>query len=403
MSSSFELTEVAGYRLTERIGSGGMGEVYKAYNAALQREAAVKILHQANLADRFRNEAYIQASVNHPNIARLYEFSTVNNHPCIVMEYVEGETLDEYRHRKGRLSSSETEHIISQVASSLAYLHKKDIIHRDIKPQNFKLKPDGTVKMLDFGIAKHKYSPRLTQTGFVVGTMEYLAPEQFQQQEELKSDVWALAVMTYELLTGYLPFESTNPVSLQAKIRKGSFTNPRILIPEVSDKLLTVIDKSLRVNPANRISAGEIETLLAKKRITSVNASAILNMPARKLVMVGAAAVLIIVMMVFILQKDKPDDEKNIPVIPSAENTGPSYVSDPGSGDGKLTINTPGISNAELILDNGERKSLPHIVEGREGERFRFTIHADGYKDKEIEVQITPRRSSFEYNLEKNP
>jgi len=190
---------------------------------------------------------------------------------------------------------------------------------------------------------------------------------------------------------------------LQAKIRKGSFTNPRILIPEVSDKLLTVIDKSLRVNPANRISAGEIETLLAKKRITSVNASAILNMPARKLVMVGAAAVLIIVMMVFILQKDKPDDEKNIPVIPSAENTGPSYVSDPGSGDGKLTINTPGISNAELILDNGERKSLPHIVEGREGERFRFTIHADGYKDKEIEVQITPRRSSFEYNLEKNP
>ncbi len=401
MSSSFELTEVAGYRLTDRIGSGGMGEVYKAYNASLHRDAAVKILHQANLAERFKNEAYIQASVNHPNIARLYEFSTVNNKPCIVMEYVEGETLDEYRHRKGRLTSEETENIVAQIASALAYLHKKEIIHRDIKPQNFKLQHDGTVKMLDFGIAKHKYSPRLTQTGFVVGTMEYLAPEQFQQQEEMKSDVWALAVMTYELLTGYLPFESTNPVSLQTKIRKGSFTNPRILMPDISEKLGNIIERGLRVNPSNRITAAAIESMLGRKRITAVNTSSLVDTPAKKKLLIGGAALLSIMILMFFMFQEK-DPAENGGTVPE-DNSGTTPVvqktTDPGTG--KLTINTPGIENAEIISVNGEKNSLPHVVEGQEGERFRFTLHADGYEDKQIEVQITPRRSSFEYNLEK--
>src|SRR5690606_8263394 len=137
---------------------------------------------------RFKNEAYIQSSINHPNIAMLYEYAKCNNKLCIVMEFVEGETLSDILYRKGKLSNSETENILRQIVSALAYLHKKEIIHRDIKPQNFKITADGTVKMLDFGIAKHKYSPKLTQLGFVVGTIEYLAPEQFEQKEEMKSD-----------------------------------------------------------------------------------------------------------------------------------------------------------------------------------------------------------------------
>ncbi|MEJ7589472.1 MAG: serine/threonine-protein kinase, partial [Ferruginibacter sp.] len=225
MGSVFgQFTEVAGYRLGERIGSGGMGEVYKAYNSTLNRMAAVKILYQPGMVERFQNEAYIQSSITHPNIARLYEFTKCGDNQCIVMEFVEGESLDNLLRRKKQLSSEETEDIIGQVVSALAYLHKNEIIHRDIKPQNFRIQPDRTVKMLDFGIAKHKFSPKLTQLGFIVGTSEYMAPEQFQQEPEQKSDVWALGVMTYELITGYMPFEASNPSSLQFKINKGSYT-----------------------------------------------------------------------------------------------------------------------------------------------------------------------------------
>ena len=170
------ITEIAGYRLVELIGTGGMGNVYRARHDALNREAAVKILHQQHMADRFRNEAYIQSSVSHPNIARLYEYLPLENMPCIIMEYVQGQPLDALLRTAGKLPNEQTEHIIAQVAAALAYLHAKEIVHRDIKPSNFKVQPDGTVKMLDFGISKNKYTPKLTQLGFVVGTTEYMAP-----------------------------------------------------------------------------------------------------------------------------------------------------------------------------------------------------------------------------------
>ena len=133
------IKEIAGYHLAERIGSGGMGDVYKAYNQTLNRTAAVKILHQKDMAERFRNEAYIQSSVSHPNIACLYEYLVAGDTPCIIMEYVEGESLDTYLRKKGKLSNDETENILGQIASAIAYLHSKEILHRDIKPQNFKI------------------------------------------------------------------------------------------------------------------------------------------------------------------------------------------------------------------------------------------------------------------------
>jgi serine/threonine-protein kinase len=262
-SPGFHITEVGGYHLTERIGSGGMGDVYKAVQPALNRIAAVKVLHQKDLSDRFRNEAHIHASIQHPNIARLYDYVFAGETPCIIMEYVEGESLDTCLAKRKRLSNEETEKILLQIASALAYLHQKDIFHRDIKPQNFKIQADGTVKMLDFGIAKNKYSPKFTQQGFVVGTTEYMAPEQFQQQAEKKSDTWSLGVMTYELLTGFMPFEGDNPVLLRSKITKGIYTDPAILAPQIAEKLLLIIDRCLKINPANRISAMEIVNKVA--------------------------------------------------------------------------------------------------------------------------------------------
>lgn len=388
------ITEVAGYRLAEKIGSGGMGNVYKAYNASLNRFAAVKILHQVSLAERFKNEANIQSFINHPNIVHLYEYVVQANQHCIVMEYVQGEPLDELLHRKRKLSNEETENILQQVVGALVYLHRKNIIHRDIKPQNFKVQPDGTVKMLDFGIAKDKNSPKLTQVGFVVGTMEYLAPEQFEEKAELKSDIWSLGVMTYELLTGYVPFESSNPILMRAKISKGNFTDPKILIPEISDKLVTIIDKSLKINPVSRITAEGIESLLKKGNQENTGYKKWTMPPElKKMLVPGIVALMsVLLLLLFFFRNSNNNDNTTL--------TDPPVVEDKLQHN--VLINVPGINNADLIFDDNEKHPIPFSLKGKDGDHFEFTIHAEGYKDKKVQLELTPGHSSFEFNLEKN-
>jgi len=400
--------EVNGYKLHERIGSGGMGEVYKAYNPSLHRWAAIKILHQEVHAERFRNEAYIQASVAHPNIARLYEFSKIGNRDCIVMEYVEGESLDDMQRRKGKLTAEETRNIISQLASALSYLHKKEIIHRDIKPQNIKVQPDGVVKMLDFGIAKHKLSPKLTQAGFVVGTMEYLAPEQLANNPELKSDIWALGVLCYELVTGYLPFESASMPGLQDKIRNGSFTDPEILVPDIPSNLCNIIDKCLRVNPSSRASANEITGLLAvkqgKKKLDDTGFNLQKFIEKQKLWLAAGVGIIALILLAALF-KGNNNTPKTIK--DKTEQTGNEQQNDVQPDDliqenHGLLISTPGIDDAYLIFPNGEKKPLPYQIKGKNGDSYELTIHADGYIDKKVQVEISPRRRGFEYNLEKS-
>ena len=402
---SGHITEIAGYRLTTRLGSGGMGDVYKAYNATLNRTAAIKILHQKEMGDRFRNEAYIQSSVSHPNIARLYEYLVTGETACIIMEFVEGDPLDVYLHRRGKLSNQETENIVKQIAAALAYLHSKDILHRDIKPQNFKVQPNGIITMLDFGIAKNKYTPKLTQQGYMVGTTEYMAPEQFRQQVEKKSDIWSLGVLAYELITGHMPFGADNVVTMRFKIEKGDYTKPRILIPAVSHKLNTIIEKSLQVNPLSRISAAGVELLLGDKKTETVpknktTPKSKTTTPtqlkvSRKTGMIAVAVVLIIAVAIIMLNGS---DEK-----PSGEGL-------PGEKDNtvqqsseqqKLTIDVPNASNAYIVFPDGSTEKLPYDIRGKEGENFQFTLKADGYESKKIEVPISVGRKSYQYNLEK--
>ncbi len=390
-SVRLRITEVAGYRLTEFIGSGGMGDVYKAFHPALNRMAAVKILHQKEMGERFKNEAYIQSSVSHPNIARLYNYAVVDDTPCIVMEYVEGETLAELLHRKGKFNSDETIKIIGQVAGSLAYLHQKGILHRDVKPPNFKLQPDGQVKMLDFGIAKSKYTPKLTQLGFVVGTTEYMSPEQFQHQPDLKSDVWSLGVMTYELLTGYLPFNENNPVSLRSKISKGSFTNPKLLVPEMPEQLLLLIDKCLRVNPAQRYTASEIELILKGEKTQNIVAveKAKFGFSNRKWIYAGLFALAFIII-TFSFWKSGP-------VKSDEDNKNGKTVND----EVKMKITVPGVQNAVIIFSNGNPQPVPYEVKGKEGQAIFFTLHADGFEDKSVLLDLNKSQNTREYNLEK--
>ena len=394
--------QLAGYMIQERIGMGGMGEVYKAFHPGLNRVAAIKILHQKDMAERFRNEAYIQSSVNHPHIAKLYEYLHHGDKPCIIMEYVEGFPLDEYIARKGRLGNEETEKIISQVASALSYLHQKDILHRDIKPQNFKIDREGNVKMLDFGISKNKYTPKLTQLGFVVGTTEYMAPEQFQQQVEKKSDIWSLGVMTYEMLTGHMPFDSNNVFSLRAKIVKANFTDPRILVPQISDKLAVIVDRSLKINPASRMSAREIEALLGNKKQEEAKPGQTwtgkIKMPEKKFLYYGGAltGVILLVFLLSNITGNKPYKSEG------KSNGKQDSVIVADKHQIRMQINVPGIPGATIELPDGTIHPVPYTISGTEGQRIDFILRADGYHEfVQKDFVFNNRRSSYAVNLKK--
>ena len=249
---------IRGYQLTQWLGAGGMGEVYMAQHQTTRRTAAVKVLYRADQAARFRNEAYIQASVQHPHIAALYEYVIAAGTPCIIMEYVGGITLEKLIKRQGRLPESFVWKVLAQVATAVAHLHQKGIIHRDLKPGNVKVNKDSFAKLLDFGIAKSAYTPKLTQEGYIVGTAHYMAPEQFQGKVSMQSDCWALGVLLYEMLTGYLPFNGRTETEIRVKIEKGDYTEPDLLAPQISKRSKRLIGKLLRVNPTSRISAAAL-------------------------------------------------------------------------------------------------------------------------------------------------
>ncbi|MFN4146758.1 MAG: serine/threonine protein kinase [Runella sp.] len=249
---------IRGYVLTQWLGSGGMGEVYQAYHQSNHRQAAIKLLNRIDQVARFKNEAYIQASVKHPHIAALYEFVIEHNVPCIIMEYVEGITLEKLIQRQGRLPEPFVWKIMEQITKAVAHLHQKQIIHRDLKPGNIKINRESHAKLLDFGIAKALYTPRLTQEGYIVGTAHYMAPEQFQGQVGIHSDCWALGVLMYEMLTGHLPFEGRTETEVRIKIEKGQYPEPDLIVPEVSKRSKRLISKLLRINIPNRMTSDEL-------------------------------------------------------------------------------------------------------------------------------------------------
>jgi eukaryotic-like serine/threonine-protein kinase len=254
------------YALTKWLGSGGMGEVYKAEHVTTHQPAAVKILSRAEQAARFQNEAYIQASVQHPHIAALYEYVLEGRLPCIVMEYVEGPTLEKLISRHRRLPESFALRILEQITSAVAHLHQKDIIHRDLKSCNIKVSAENTAKLLDFGIAKAAYTPRLTREGYVIGTTYSMAPEQFHNQVGKESDCWALGVLLYEMLTGYRPFDGKTETEIRVKIERGEYMAPDLLIPNLCRTSRRIIRKLLTHNPKQRLTAAQLLELLHKPK-----------------------------------------------------------------------------------------------------------------------------------------
>jgi eukaryotic-like serine/threonine-protein kinase len=260
MSNTFLLNSMVGeYRLIDFLGEGGMGEVYRGVHAKLGRVAAIKLLTSAarrepGFVDRFFNEARIQASLQHPNIAALYDFMDVGGQPCIIMEYVDGVTLcDRVRPYGAALPTAEALRIFSAVTDAISYIHAHGVIHRDIKSNNIKIGTGGQVKLLDFGIAKGNMSPGLTETGSVVGTLEYLSPEQLATgHADQRSDIWALGVLLYEMMTGHVPFEAQTIGALCAKISSVDYPPLKQLNAAAPADVAAIVARCLKKNPADR-------------------------------------------------------------------------------------------------------------------------------------------------------
>jgi serine/threonine-protein kinase len=250
------------YRVIEKVGSGGMAEVYKAVDEVLGRTVAVKVLHPRYAADptfvaRFRQEAQAAANLSHPGIVNIYDWGRDDETYYIVMEYVHGTDLKALIGQKGALDPMKAAEYGSQVCAALAVAHGYDIIHRDIKPHNIVLAPDGTVKVMDFGIARAGNST-MTQTGSVLGTAHYVSPEQAQGRPlGPGSDLYSLGVVLYELTTGRLPFDADTPVAVALKQVNEEPVPPRQLNPQIPPALEAVIMRALQKDPAARYSSAE--------------------------------------------------------------------------------------------------------------------------------------------------
>jgi hypothetical protein len=252
------------YRAIEKIGTGGMADVYKAVDESLGRTVAVKVMHAHFAADptfaaRFRQEARAAANLASPNIVNIYDWGQDADTYYIVMELVHGSDLKSIIERKGALPSRMVADIGAQVCSALSVAHGYDVIHRDIKPHNIMVQPDGGVKVMDFGIARAGDS-MMTQTGSVLGTAHYLSPEQAQGTPLTgASDLYSLGVVLYEAATGRLPFSADSPVAVAYKQVNEQAPAPHLVNPDIDPGLEAVIVKAMAKQTADRyVSADDL-------------------------------------------------------------------------------------------------------------------------------------------------
>lgn len=259
------------YEIIRIIGEGGMANVYLAEDTILNRKVAVKVLRGDLASDekfvrRFQREALSASSLNHPNIVEMYDVGEDDGNFYIVMEYVDGRNLKQLIKRRTRLSLPEVVDIMKQLTDGIAHAHDSFIIHRDIKPQNMLILDNGLVKITDFGIAVALNSTQLTQTNSVMGSVHYLAPEQASGKgATIKSDIYSLGIMMYELVTGKLPFKGENAVEIALKQMKEPIPSIREFDDTVPQSVENIVLKACAKNPKNRYnSAREMYDDLSK-------------------------------------------------------------------------------------------------------------------------------------------
>ena len=238
------------YRVQGRIGHGGMSEVYEALDIISRRVVAVKMIKEEVMKNpinfkRFQNEATIAASLRHINIVQVYDHGTIEGRPYIINEYISGQTLKDVLDLNTKLSIQEAISVMLQLTSALQYAHLHGVIHRDVKPQNLFIMPDGLVKLGDFGIAESENVVNEEATKDIIGSVHYLAPEiSTGKQASPQSDIYAAGVTFFELITGHVPFDGDNSVNIAVAHIREKFPSPKKFIPYCPKELERIINKA---------------------------------------------------------------------------------------------------------------------------------------------------------------
>jgi len=253
------------YEITELIGIGGMADVYKAIDIIDDRVVAVKILktefsNDEEFLRRFRNESKAIAVLSHPNIVKIYDVGFTEKIQFIVMEYIDGITLKEFMEQQGILKWKDAIHFVIQILRALQHAHDRGIVHRDIKPQNIMLFPDGTIKVMDFGIARFAREEGKTLSDKAIGSVHYISPEQARGDiTDEKSDIYSIGVMLYEMLTGQKPFDADNPVSVALMHMQSKARNPREINETIPEGLEDIVVRAMQKDANKRYqSASEM-------------------------------------------------------------------------------------------------------------------------------------------------
>lgn len=412
------------YRVLEQIGAGGMGLVFRAHDERLDRDVALKVLPPGTLTDetarkRFRKEALTLSKLNHPNIETVFDFDTQDGVDCLVMELILGITLDE-KLAAGALPEKEVVRLGMQLSEGLAAAHAEGVVHRDLKPGNLRLTPDGRLKILDFGLAKLlrpvsdvAVTESLSQTHGAVGTLPYMAPEQLRSEPaDARSDVWAAGAVLYEMATGRRPFPQASSPMLTDAILRQAPPPPRAVNANLSPELERILSKSLEKDPEHRYqSAKELGADLRRLGVSQTAAPLMAAAPEPKGLLrtrVGVAVMVLLAVLVlgwlaglmgaFVWVRQRPAPAAGPPRIESLAVLPLTNLSgDPGEeyfADGmteELTTSLAQVSALRVISRTsvmqykGTKKTLPEIarelnvdavVEGsvlRAGDRVRIT------------------------------
>ena len=391
------------YQIIEELGKGGMGRVYKVLDKEIGEKVALKLLNpeiaaESKTIERFRNELKTARQISHKNVCRMYHFAKDEDTHYITMEYVRGEDLKSMIRMMGRLSPGQTVSIAKQVCEGLAEAHKLVVVHRDLKPQNIMIDRDGNVKIMDFGIARSLKAKGITGAGMMIGTPEYMSPEQVEGKEtDERSDIYALGIILFEMLTGKVPFEGETPLSVALKHKTEAPPDPRKINTQVPDDLARLILRCLEKEKGKRyqdaqemlgefakIEKGiptEEKALPQRKPLTSKEVTVKLRKRWKAIAAVAAVAIVAAAAILYFGRgKSIATATKNRIVVLPFENLGPpedEYFAD-GITD-EITARLASISQLEVIGRSsatqykktdksprqiGEELGITHILSG---------------------------------------
>lgn len=372
-------SDILHYNILAKIGQGGMGIVYKAYDTKLRRTVALKFLtdsHTTSETDkaRFLREARAASAINHPNVCTIFDLKDYNDEQFIVMEYIEGTSLKNIIKSEQQLPLEQVIDYAKQMAAGLAAAHDKGIIHRDIKSENIMLTPSGQIKIMDFGLARIKGASELTKSASTVGTVAYMSPEQLDGREvDFRSDIFSFGVVFYELLTGHLPFKGEHPSTMIHSILNGE-PEPVEKFRNVPENISIVLNKILKKNSVDRyqsidaivqdLDQGYEITDLSISSLSSSKKSSLKKRQQEKnsltLHMFAIIAMVLIVSAVILYQSDDKQ---------SAEIQILSITSGPGKAEGVT------------FSPDGKKLAFHWIKEGEEKSRYDLYVHQIGTTD----------------------